>query len=217
MLEEDIALANVGLDYLGRARLLLGYAGELLNSTEDELAYLRDPEAFRNLLIVELPRGDFAFTMMRQYLLDVYEHLFFDLLARSTNQTLSHIAAKTLKEVKYHRRRSAEWVLRLGLGTDESHRRAQDAFEELTGYVDELFEVSDGERELIDQQVAVPRDTLFEPWWNEVDSHLQQANLRLPRDGWRVTGGRAGQHTEHLSRMLGEMQVLQRRYPGQAW
>ena len=133
LLEEDIAIANVGLDYLGRARMLLQYAGEKLGKTEDELAFLRDAPEFKNLLIVELPRGDFAFSQVRHYLLDEFEHLFFAQLTQSQDPTLAGIAGKTAKEVRYHLRRSTEWMHRFALGTDESKTRAQQALDELLG------------------------------------------------------------------------------------
>ena len=138
--------ADLLLDYLGRARMLLQYAGSVLGKSEDELAFLRDAPEFRNLLLVELPRGDFAFSMVRQYLLDEYELLFFAALKSSSNPTLAGIAEKTLKEVTYHQRRSEQWLKRLGLGTAESNRRAQTALHETWGYVHELFELSSVEQ-----------------------------------------------------------------------
>ena len=217
MLEEDIAIANVGLDYLGRARMLLQYAGELSGRTEDELAFTRDSGEFRNLLLVELPRGDFAFSMVRQYLLDEYEVLFFTELVNSTDQRLSEIAQKSLKEVRYHLRRSAEWLRRLGLGTQESKHRAQNALDECWGYVAELFERDDLEAALIEQGIAVDRSLLEAAWRENVGKTLAEAELTQPGDEWRQTGGRSGVHTEHLGHMLGDMQFMQRAYPGLEW
>ena len=217
LLEEDIALANVGLDYLGRARMFLQLTGNLTDKSEDELAYLRDAPEFRNLLIFELPRGDFAFTMVRQYLLDEYELLFFAALAQSSDSAFADIAEKTLKEVRYHQRRSLEWLRRLGLGTEESNHRAQKALDELWGYVAEFFSATELEERLIEANVVPDRRSLETAWRAAVGNNLASVELQLPGDDWQVLGGRDGQHTEHLSHMLGELQFLQRAYPGQAW
>ena len=216
-LEEDIAIANVGLDYLGRARMLLQYAGQHLNQTEDQLAFLRDAQAYRNLLIVELPRGDFAFTQVRHYLLDEFEHLYFHKLKDSQDKTLAAIAAKTEKEVHYHLRRSTQWMHRLGLGTQESKTRTQNAVDELWGYVAEFFHHTEQELRLINRGIAVDRNELEPIWRAAVAETFAAAELTQPDNSWQVTGGRTGQHTEHLSHLLGEMQYMQRTYPGQQW
>ena len=216
-LEEDIALANVGLDYFGRARMALGYAGSLLGQSEDELAFRRDSDAFTNLLMVELPIGDFAFSMVRHYLLDEYEMLFFAELVNSADTTLAGIAAKTIKEVAYHQRRSREWMRRLGLGTEESNRRTQAALHELWGYTDEFFQLDELEERLVKQQIAVDRTQLRGSWRASVTDLITAVDLQVPDDGWQVSGGRAGVHTEHLGHMLSEMQFLQRAYPGLQW
>ena len=216
-LEEDLALSNVALDLLGRARLLYGYGAELQGGDEDELAFTRDERQYENLLLVELPRGDFAFTMMRQALLDLFEDRFFRALSNSADQQLAAIAAKTIKEIEYHCRRSREWVRRLGLGTDESRRRLQSATHELWGYVDELFEMDDLERDLIDQGIAVDRAVLREDWQAELEQLALSSGITLPESPWQVTGGRQGVHTEHLGHLLSEMQYMQRAYPGLQW
>ncbi|NOX52079.1 MAG: phenylacetate-CoA oxygenase subunit PaaC [Gammaproteobacteria bacterium] len=216
-LEEDIAISNVGLDYLGRARMALQYAGKTLGRTEDELAFLRDSGEFRNLLLVELPRGDFAFSMVRQYLLDEFELLFFTQLCGSKDDTLGAIAAKTVKEVRYHQRRSANWMQRLGLGTQESQARTQAAIDQLWGYMPELFEMDELETSLLQAGIAVDRLELHSKWLNTVTAQLASANLQIPQIDWQVVGGRKGVHTEHLGHMLGEMQFLQRAYPGLQW
>lgn len=217
LLEEDIAMANVSLDYLGRARMLLQYAGSIVERSEDELAYLRDAHEFRNLLIVELPRGDFAFSMARQYLLDEFEVLFFSALCNSSDNTLAAIAAKTLKEVRYHQRRSTEWLRRLGLGSAESNRRTQAALDELWGYVAEFFDCDELETQLQRDGIAVDRSALQPAWRSAVSTHIASVELSLPGDDWQVRGGRSGVHTEHLGHMLSEMQFLQRAYPGAEW
>ncbi len=216
-LEEDLALANVGLDYLGRARMCYDYAGRMLDKTEDQLAYLRDAREFSNALLFELPRGDFAFTMVRQYLADEFELLFFAALRESVESEFAAIAEKTLKEVAYHQRRSYQWMLRLGLGTVDSRRRTQTALDELWGYVGELFEMDSMEADLVGNSVAVDKAALRAKWDQAVSSTLEESSLNTPDHGWQVTGGREGLHTEHLGHLLGEMQFLQRAYPGLAW
>jgi len=216
-LEEDLALANVALDYLGRARMLYSLAGNLCGQSEDELAFTRDTRAFQNLLILELPRGDFAFTLVRQFLLDEFEHLFFDALTASANEMLAAIAGKTRKEVAYHRRRSQEWLRRFGLGTAESARRAQAALDTLWGYVDEMFAVDDLEATLIAEGIAADRAVLRATWQAAVTHAIEAAALTVPDTTWRIEGGRQGLHTEHLGHLLSEMQFMQRAYPGLSW
>ncbi|MEM7100053.1 MAG: 1,2-phenylacetyl-CoA epoxidase subunit PaaC [Pseudomonadota bacterium] len=217
LLEEDIAIANVGLDYLGRARMLLQYAGETLGQSEDELAFLRDAPGFRNLLMVELPRGDFAFSQVRHYLLDEFESLFFAGLKQSSDPTLAGIAAKTDKEVRYHLRRSTQWMRRLAMGTQESHDRTQKALDELWGYVAEFFILTEIEERLLADNISVDRRNLEPQFKTSVGTLFDEIGLIQPSDDWKVVGGRLGQHTEHLGPMLGEMQFMQRTYPGLEW
>lgn len=217
VLEEDLALANTALDYLGRARLLLSYAGSFSGKTEDELAFLRGEREFENLLLVELPNGDFAFSMARQFLLDVFEHGFFAALAASSDEQLAAIAGKAGKEVRYHLRRSAEWLRRLGLGTEESNARTQAALDELWGYTAELFEMDSLEERLVSTGVAVDRRVLQAGWLAEVTRAITQAGLRVPETAWSVRGGREGVHTEYLGHLLSELQYLQRAHPGLSW
>lgn len=216
-LEEDLALSNVALDFLGRARMLYGYAAEMTGGSEDELAFTRDERQYENLLLVELPRGDFAFTMMRQFLLDTFEASYFAALRNSADPTLAAIAAKTVKEVDYHLRRSRDWIRRLGLGTEESQQRLQAATDELWGYVDELFETDDVERSLIGRGIAVDREAIHDNWHAAVATLVSQSGITLPESPWQVSGGRQGVHTEHLGHLLSEMQYLQRAHPGQQW
>lgn len=218
-LEEDLALSNVALDFLGRARMFYQYAAKLEGgtATEDGYAFMRDERDFKNHLIYELPRGDFAFSMARQLIIDVYNQLFLDKLSQSSDETLAAIAVKAQKESQYHLRRSHEWVLRLGDGTLESHQRIQAAFDELWGYSKELFEPHQDESELISAGIAVDRKALQGKWRSKMDGIFVEATLSQPDDNWYQTGGREGQHTEHLGLLLPELQFMQRAYPGLEW
>ncbi len=219
LLEEDIALANTALDLIGRARLLLTHAGNIedLGRDEDTLAYRRDEREFQNLLIYELPIGDFGFTMMRQFLTDAYAVHLFQALQTSSDETLAAIASKASKECAYHLRRSADWVCRLGDGTADSRHRMQTALDRLWPYTDELFnnDELDAEAQVIGVAPAV--DPIADQWHATVAATLRDATLRRPETTWQARGGRAGLHTEHLGRLLAEMQFLQRAYPGLSW
>jgi len=219
VLEEDLALANLGLDLIGQARAFYAYAGEIegRGRDEDALAYLRDAREYRNILLLEQPNGDFAATMVRQLIYAAFAHPYFETLTGSRDSTLAAIAAKGAKELAYHVRHSSEWVIRLGDGTAESHRRAQDALDELWPYAGEMFEVDDIERELIAAQVAVDPQTVRPAWQRTMDAVIGEATLTLPCPGWMQTGGRIGHHSEHLGHILSELQFLQRAYPGAVW
>jgi ring-1,2-phenylacetyl-CoA epoxidase subunit PaaC len=219
MLEEDMALANIGLDLIGQARSLYQYAGEREGAgrDEDQLAYLRDAPAYRNILMVELPNGDFARTMVRQFLYSAYADPYWRAMMDSSDPTLAAVAGKAEKETAYHLRHTAEWVIRLGDGTDESHRRAQEALDYLWPYTGEMFEADEAERALVAAGVAVDPETLRPGFERTVTDILVQATLTRPGGGWMQRGGRAGRHTEHLSHLLSEMQFLQRAYPGATW
>ncbi len=218
-LEEDLALANVALDFIGRARMLYGYAAALEGAGRDEdaLAYLRDCRDYRNLLIMELPRGDFAFSTARQFLVDAFNVPFLEALCHSADAELAAIAGKAIKESRYHYRRSREWVLRLGDGTEESHRRVQRAFDEIWGYTHELFRPVPAEHALVAVGIAPDRAALRARWESLVVPVLEEATLRRPADAWSVDGGREGTHTEHLGHLLAELQFMQRAYPGLQW
>ena len=219
VLEEDLALANMALDLIGQARSFYSYAGEMegRGRDEDALAYLRDAREFRNVLLVEQPNGDFALTILRQLFFAAFAYPYFQKLAHSQDQTLAAIAAKAEKEMAYHLRHAAEWAIRLGDGTDESHRRAQDAVDELMPYTGELFESDQIERTLIETAVA-PEPASVRPLWDDtIDKVLTEATLRRPRQNFMQTGGRRGKHSEHLGHLLAELQFLQRAYPGASW
>jgi len=219
ILEEDIAMTNIALDLVGQANLLLGLAGtvEGTGRDADALAYFREAVEFRNALIMELPRGDFAFTMVRQFLVSVHQALLMERLQSSTHADLAGIAGKAFKEARYHARHSADWMLKLGNGTEESHRRVQDALDSIWRYTGELFEADDVERDLVARGIAVDSAALRDPWKEQVTRVLEAATLRLPDDGFMQRGGREGRHTEHLGHLLAEMQIVARSFPGATW
>lgn len=219
ILEEDIALTNIALDLVGQANLLLTLAAgtEKANRDADALVYLRDTIDYRNALLVELPKGDFAVTIVRQYLFGVFAMLQADALQRSANNDLAGIAAKMFKESRYHVRHSGEWMIKLGDGTEESHRRLQDAVTDLWRYTGELFQTDAVEQRLVKSKVAVDSSALEAGWRAQVDDILSRARMTVPEVKWMQRGGRAGRHTEHLGHMLAEMQVLQRQHPGASW
>ena len=214
-LEEDMALANMGLDLLGQARSLYSYAAdvEAAGHDEDAFAYLRDAPQYRNLLLVEQPNGDFAVTVVRQFFYAAYADLYWQAMTHSTDTTLAAIAAKSEKESAYHLRHSSEWMIRLGDGTEESHRRAQDAVDTLWPYTGEMFEAEDASL----ASVAVDPRTLRDGWSATVADIMAQATLVQPAATWMHRGGRVGRHSEHLGPMLAVMQHLQRSNPGARW
>jgi ring-1,2-phenylacetyl-CoA epoxidase subunit PaaC len=217
MLEEELALANIALDLIGQARALYGHAGSLTGHTEDQLAYLRDAPAWRNCLMVELPNGDFAFTIARLLLFSAFADPFWRAAIGSTEATVAAIAAKAEKETAYHLRHAAEWLVRLGDGTEQSHRRAQAALDGLWPYTGELFNIDAADITMIEERV-IPEATSVRSAWNAtIDATLARATLARPADGWMQSGGRTGRHTEHLGHLLAEMQSLQRTYPGATW
>lgn len=217
-LEEDIALSNIGLDLVGRADRLLGLAGRLgePRRTSDELAYFRDATAYRNVALVELPKGDFAFTIMRQFLFDAMSVPLNERLAE-VGGPLAGIAAKSLKESRYHLRHTSMWVRRFGGGTDESRARAQSALDELWMYTEELFDFGTGAAELVEAGYAPDPASLRPVWEETVRMIFDEAGLSIPDTTYSFGGAREGRHTEYLGRMLSEMQSLARAHPGAEW
>jgi ring-1,2-phenylacetyl-CoA epoxidase subunit PaaC len=218
-LEEDLGLANLSLDLIGQARLLLSYAGELEGQGRDEdaLAFLRDAPAFLNLTLAEQPNGDFGRTIVRQFLLDAWQLEVYEALSRSSDDRLAGIAAKAIKETRYHFRFSAGWLVRLGDGTEESHRRVQGALDDLWRFTAELFAADEVDEVLAGAGIA-PRLAELRPRWSaRVDEVLREATLVRPADVPYPWQGKRGVHTEHLGHMLAEMQHLQRTYPGAQW
>ncbi|HEY8242890.1 MAG TPA: 1,2-phenylacetyl-CoA epoxidase subunit PaaC [Casimicrobiaceae bacterium] len=219
ILEEDIALANVGLDLLGQARMWLTYAGEVEGAGRDEdaLAYRRDTHQFRNALLCEQPNGNYADTTARQFLYDHWHVSMLRALERSSDERIAAIAAKAAKEVAYHVERSTDWVIRLGDGTDESHERMQAAIDASWPYAGELFVADAVDDAMARDGVAPDLATLAAPWRAAVTDALAEATLVVPSDDWAQRGGRQGRHTEHLGHLLTEMQFLQRAYPDAQW
>ena len=218
-LEEDLGLANLSLDLIGQARLLLTYAGEIEGQgrDEDELAFFRDAPAFLNLTLTEQPNGDFGRTIVRQFLVDAWQLEIFEGLLGSRDARLAGIAAKAIKETRYHFRFSSGWLVRLGDGTEESHRRVQDALNELWRFTTELFAADEVDIELATSGVAPDLSALQPRWLGRVDEVLKEAALARPAPVAYQWHGKRGVHSEHLGHMLGEMQHLQRTYPGAQW
>ncbi len=219
ILEEDIAMSNMALDLIGHATSLLALAGDIEGQGRDEdaLAYFRDGVAFRNALIVELPNGDFGFTMMRQFLFDAYSVLLWDALSHAGDARVAALAAKSLKETKYHVRHSSEWVVRLGDGTAESHDRVQRALDDLWRYTGELFDHDGIDAAVAAHGITVDHAALQSRWRTMVADVLHRATLTQPADGPMRRGGRVGRHTEHLGHLLSEMQIVARSHPGARW
>ncbi|MDQ3944005.1 MAG: phenylacetate-CoA oxygenase subunit PaaC [Actinomycetota bacterium] len=218
-LEEDIALSNIGLDLLGQARSLLAYAGQTdgTGRSEDDLAFLRAEAEFTNCQLVEQPNGDFADTMARQLFFSTYQLALYRRLAGSADETLAAVAAKAAKEVDYHRDHATGWTLRLGDGTEESHRRMQAAVDRLWPFTFELFEPDGLTDRLVAAGAAVDPAGLRAEWDAHVEAVLAEATLTRPAEDWRPGGGRHGRHTEHLGYLLAEMQHLHRTHPGARW
>ncbi len=218
-LEEDLGLANVALDLLGQARLLLAHAGELegRGRDEDALAYLREESEYLNLTLVEQPNGDFGRTIVRQFLFDAWQHALHEALERSSDAKLAAIAAKSVKESSYHLRYSSGWLIRLGDGTPESHRRVADALTRLWPFTSELFDADDIDRAAAEAGIGPLPGALAAVWNRTVDDVLAAATLTRPPAANYAWHGKQGRHSEHLGYLLAEMQSLQRAHPGATW
>lgn len=218
-LEEDLGLANIALDLIGQARLLLSYAGELegRGRSEDQLAFLRDASEFLNLTLVEQPNGGFGHTLVRQFLVSAFQLELYEALQTSADPRLAEIAAKAVKETRYHVRYSASWVVRMGDGTWDSYARAQAALDELWPFTGELFAADDVDAAMVLAGIA-PRAAQLEARWSaRIDAVLAEATLIRPTDSIFPWHGKLGVHTEHLGYILAELQFLQRAYPGAEW
>jgi len=218
-LETDIACTNISLDLFGQVRSYYQYAAKIAGDkrTEDDIAMLRKEREYVNVLLVEQPNRDFAYTMARQFLFDVYHLLFLQELEKSKDLTLSAIATKSIKEVSYHERFSGDWVKRLGDGTEESKAKMQDAIDSLWTYTDELFHETEADKVMVAEGIGIDVTKLKEAYYKKVNEILEEATLKIPESKWFQKGGKQGIHTEHLGYLLAELQYMQRAYPNMEW
>ncbi|MEC9209897.1 MAG: 1,2-phenylacetyl-CoA epoxidase subunit PaaC [Bacteroidota bacterium] len=217
-LEEDIALSNISLDLFGQANGFYEYASQLDGKrSADDLAFLRNEREFFNHQLVEIENGHFGNTTVRNFLHDAFNFLFYTELSKSKDETLAALAAKSLKEVKYHLRHSTNWLIRLGDGTKESNEKAQEALDNIWQFTNELFEMDEIDKKLLTNGIGVNNTELKNQWDEIVNNTLKEAKLTRPEDGYMATGGKRGMHTEYLGFLLAEMQFLQRAYPDAKW
>jgi ring-1,2-phenylacetyl-CoA epoxidase subunit PaaC len=242
ILEQDIALTNTSLDHIGAARSLYQHAADQFNAlsdsdkaevftspalttalkekgsvSEDDMAYLRDSWDFHNVLLVEQPNEDWAYTIARSFFLDAFNYFFYQKLQSSSDALLAAVAEKSLKEVSYHLKWSSEWVIRLGDGTEESASRMQNAVNDRWAFTGELFQPSPAEKLAAEQGYGINSETLKADWMQRVEQVFAEANIQIPQTSWMQHGGKDGIHSEHLGYILAEMQYLQRAYPGMEW
>lgn len=218
-LETDIALTNIALDLFGQTRSYFQYAAQISDNhnTEDDVAFLRKEREYRNVLLLEQPNTHFGYVIGRQFLFDVFNYLFIEKLQQSKDATLAAIAAKAIKEVSYHKRFSSDWLKRLGDGTNESHQKMQQAIDDLWRYTNELFELSQADKELVAEGIAVNTEELKETYYRQVGEILKEATLNIPDEAYFQKGGKEGIHTEHMGYILADMQYMQRTYPDMKW
>ena len=219
ILEEDIALTNIALDFVGNATSLYTYAAEVEGKgrTENDLAYLRGEREYRNLLLTEQPNGDYATTIGRQFLYDVYTFFLYEELKKSKDETIAAIATKSHKEISYHLRHSTEWMYRLGDGTPESHLRLQNALNDLWMYTSDLFDMDETDAIMIKEGIAPDLNTIKTQWDKRVKEIITEATLQIPSTTFKQKGSRDGKHSEHLGFLLAEMQYVHRAYPDAQW
>ncbi len=218
-LEEELANANFSLDYIGQARMFYTYAGECegMGRDEDDFAFLRPEHEYRNLLLVEQPNGHFGDSTVRQVLFESWYLHLLEALTRCSDEGISEIAARAIKEVRYHLRHSSQWLVRLGDGTEESHNRVQLSLNDLWKFTGEMF-VSDELDEELREVFNGPHLEIIQAQWREdVRAIVEEATLKMPDDQWMANGGKQGRHSEHFGFLLAEMQYLQRTYPGATW
>jgi ring-1,2-phenylacetyl-CoA epoxidase subunit PaaC len=218
-LETDIALTNMSLDLFGQVRHYFQYAAELLgeDKTEDDVAMLRLPHEYRNVLLVEQPNTNFAHVIGRQFLFDAYHLLLLQHLQHSKDKHISAVAKKSLKEVKYHYRFSSEWVKRLGDGTEVSHEKMQEAIDHLWSYTEELFELSPIEAAMQEAGIGADLALIKKEYYQNVTTILEEATIEVPETKWSKSGGKKGVHTEYMGYILAELQYMQRTYPNMTW
>ena len=218
-LETDIACTNISLDLFGQVRSYYQYAAKIAGDgrTEDDIAMLRKEREYVSVLLVEQPNTDFAYIMARQFLFDVYHLLFLQELEKSKDLTLSAIATKSIKEVSYHQRFSSDWIKRLGDGTDESHKKMQDAIDDLWTYTDELFHQTESDKKMIADGIGIDTTNFKEQYYKQISNVLDKATLEIPELKYFQKGGKEGIHTEHMGYILAELQYMQRAYPNMSW
>jgi len=218
-LETDIACTNISLDLFGQVRSYYQYAAKIAGDgrTEDDIAMLRKEQEYINVLLVEQPNTDFAYTMARHFLFDVYHLLFLQELEKSKDLTLSAIAKKSIKEVSYHQRFSSDWIKRLGDGTEESHQKMQDAIDDLWTYTDELFHQTEADKAMVKEGIGVDVTKLKDNYYQIVNGVLEESTLSIPESKYFQKGGKQGIHTEHLGYLLSDLQYMQRTYPNMEW
>lgn len=219
VLEEDIALTNTALDLIGQATSLLKYAGEIEGKgrDEDQMAFLRYEHEYLNCQLVELPNTDYAYTLVRQFLFDHFNYLMYQELLDSEDKQLAAIAEKSIKEVTYHRRRSSEWMIRLGDGTQESNERIQFALDDIWEFTGEMFEADEVDQMMFEAGIGVNLAKIKTEWHKNVTEVLESATLQKPADDFMQLGGKQGRHTEYFGFLLAEMQYMQRAYPNCEW
>jgi ring-1,2-phenylacetyl-CoA epoxidase subunit PaaC len=235
ILEQDIAIANISLDLIGQARNFYQYAAALMNAqvsptggdpiaigleravSEDSFAYFRDSPGFKNILLVELPKGDWAETILRQFFFSAYQYLLFEKLGESKDEQIAAIATKALKEITYHLRWSSEWIIRLGDGTEESHERMEKAIDNLWNYTDEMFLPAAYELQLLNKGISPDVTLLKENWLQKVKEVFDEATLTIPATSLTYTGGKEGKHSGHLDHILKELQSVARAHPMATW
>lgn len=218
-LETDIALTNISLDLFGQVRSYFQYAAEVkgVDTDEDNIAFLRTEREYHNVVLLEQPNTDFAYVIGRQFLYDVFQNLLLPGLMQSKDERIAAIAAKSIKESKYHVRFSSEWVKRLGAGTAESHQKMQTAINHLLPFADEFFSESEVEKEMKEAKIGVDLSTLKDSYYNKVSEVLKEATLTVPELAPRVVKGKSGIHSEHMGFILNELQYMQRAYPKMNW
>lgn len=218
-LETDIACTNISLDLFGQTRSYFQYAADIKgdDKTEDDIAFLRIEREYKNVLLVEQPNRDFAYTIARQYLFDVYHLLVLEKLQFSQDMTLSAIAKKSIKEVSYHVRFTGDWIKRLGDGTEISHEKMQNAIDGLWTYTNELFEVTEDSKIMTEEGIGVDVSALKDVYYEKITALLEEATLKVPESKYFQKGGKSGIHTEHMGYLLADMQYMQRAYPGMNW
>tara|TARA_Y100000588_G_scaffold329468_1_gene365658 strand:- start:985 stop:1737 length:753 start_codon:yes stop_codon:yes gene_type:complete len=219
ILEQDIALSNIALDQLGQARMLLQYAAKLKGEgfTEDKMAFFRDVYDYHNLLMVELPNGHWGNTLVRQFLFDTFNYFLYTQLLESKDDHIRSVAQKAIKEITYHAQWSAEWVIRLGDGTEESHQKVQDALDDLWQWTGEMFTMDEVETAMLEKGIGADLNLVKDQWHQKVAEILEVATLKKPDDEWMQEGGKQGEHTEYLGYVLAEMQHLPRMHPDVQW